>query len=146
MPGVCTYLNFNRSTEAAFLFYQSVFGGEFSHGVISRFGDFPQVEGMPEVPESDKQLVMHVELPILGDYVLMGTDAPESMGFSLQQGNNVHICLEPESRAETQRLFNLLAAGGNITSPLIDTFRGAYYGTCTDKFGIQWMFNFIVNK
>jgi hypothetical protein len=31
--------------------------------------------------EADRQLVMHVELAILGGHVLMGTDAPESMGF-----------------------------------------------------------------
>lgn len=53
----------------------------------------------PPLAEADKQLVMHVELPILAGHVLMGTDAPESMGFTLTQGNNVHINLEPDTWA-----------------------------------------------
>jgi PhnB protein len=32
-------------------------------------------------------------------------------------------------------------SGGNITQDLQDMFWGAYYGSCTDKFGVQWMFN-----
>ena len=71
----------------------------------------------------------------------MGTDAPESMGFSLQAGNNIHIMLEPDSKSETQRLFDALSSGGKITMPLQTMFWGAYYGSCTDKFGVQWMFN-----
>jgi PhnB protein len=142
MAIVGTYLNFPRNTEEAFNFYKSVFGGEFSRGGISRLGDIPTGEGMPAIAEEDKNLIMHVELPILGGHLLMGTDAPESMGFHLNQGNNMHIELEPDSRAETKRLFNALSAGGKITMDLQDMFWGSYYGTCIDKFGVQWMFNF----
>ena len=84
---------------------------------------------------------MHVGLPILDGYQLMGTDAPESMGFKVVTGNNVHISLEPETRAEAKRLFDALSKGGKVTMDLQDTFWGAYYGSCTDKFGIQWMIN-----
>jgi PhnB protein len=142
MAIVGTYLNFPRNTEEAFNFYKSVFGGEFSRGGISRLGDIPTGEGMPAIAEEDKNLIMHVELPILGGHLLMGTDAPESMGFYLNQGNNVYIELEPDSKAETKRLFNALSAGGKITTDLQDMFWGSYYGTCIDKFGVQWMFNF----
>jgi PhnB protein len=142
MAMVGTYLNFSRNTEEAFNFYKSVFGGEFSRGGISRLGDIPTGEGMPVIAEEDKNLIMHVELPILGGHLLMGTDAPESMGFHLNQGNNIYIELEPDSRAETNRLFNALSAGGKITMDLQDMFWGSYYGTCVDKFGVQWMFNF----
>jgi PhnB protein len=142
LASVGTYLNFPRNTEEAFNFYKSVFGGEFSRGGISRLGDIPTGEGMPAIAEEDKNLIMHVELPILGGHLLMGTDAPESMGFYLNQGNNVYIELEPDSKAETKRLFNALSAGGKITTDLQDMFWGSYYGTCIDKFGVQWMFNF----
>jgi len=40
MASVGTYLNFANQTEAAFTFYQSIFGGEFEGG-IRRFGDMP---------------------------------------------------------------------------------------------------------
>jgi PhnB protein len=140
MSRVNTYLNFGQVTEEAFNFYKSVFGGEFSLGGISRFADIPESEGMPHVAEEDKNLVMHIELPILGGHILMGTDAPNSMGFNLNFGNNVHINLEPDTRTETKRLFDKLSAGGKITMELQDVFWGSYFGTCTDKFGVQWMF------
>ena len=72
----------------------------------------------------------------------MATDAPESMGLKVDLGNNMHINLEPESRAEAKRLFDTLAEGGNVTMPIQDMFWGAYFGSCTDKFGINWMVNF----
>ena len=141
MSRVSTYLNFPHNTEEVFQFYQSVFGGEFSGGGVARFGDFPGPEGAPELSEADKKLIMHIELPILGGHVLMGTDAPESMGFTVIKGNNFNIMLEPDTRAETQKLFDALSAGGTVTQALQDMFWGAYYGGCTDKYGIQWMFN-----
>jgi PhnB protein len=139
---VGTYLNFPRNTEEAFAFYKSVFGGEYSRGGIARFRDIPATEGIPPIAEDDLNLVMHVELPILGGHLLMGTDAPESMGLKVNFGNSVHINLEPDSKAETKRLFDALAAGGTITQELQDMFWGSYYGSCTDKYGVQWMFNF----
>ncbi|HEY0896631.1 MAG TPA: VOC family protein [Sphingobacteriaceae bacterium] len=140
MAHVSTYLNFPNNTEEAFNFYRSVFGGDFS-APVARFGDIPPQEGTPPLAESDKDLVMHVALPILGGHVLMGTDAPESMGFKVNPGNNVYINLEPDTREETRRLFNALSEGGTISMDLQDMFWGAYYGSCTDRFGIQWMFN-----
>jgi len=141
MARVSIYLNFARNTEEAFNFYKSVFGGEFGGEGIARFNDIPQIEGMPQLAEEDKNLIMHIELPVLGGFVLMGTDAPESMGFKVETGNNMYINLEPDSRDETKRLFKALSTGGKITMDLQDMFWGAYYGSCTDKFGIQWMFN-----
>ncbi|MEQ8361832.1 MAG: VOC family protein [Cyclobacteriaceae bacterium] len=141
MASVSTYLNFDRNTEEAFNFYKSVFGGEFFGQGIMRMSDAPPQEGMPPLPEEDKNLVMHVELNILGKHSLMGTDAIESMGFKFEKGNNVSINLMPDTRKETKELFDALSAGGLITVELQDMFWGDYFGTCTDKFGIQWMFN-----
>jgi uncharacterized glyoxalase superfamily protein PhnB/uncharacterized protein YndB with AHSA1/START domain len=139
---VVTYLNFPGNTEEAFSFYKNVFRSEFSGNGIQRFGDIPAQAGHPPVADNIKKMILHVELPILGGHVLMATDAPAEMGFSLIQGNNMHISLEPESRAETQRLFDELSADGAITMPLEDMFFGSFFGSCTDKFGINWMFNF----
>lgn len=140
MARVSTYLNFTRNTEEAFLFYKSVFGTEFD-GPLMRFADGPPCPNTPPLPEADKNLVMHVALPILGGHVLMGSDAPESMGFQVNIGSNVYINLEPDTRAETDRLFAALAEGGKTEAPLQDMFWGAYWGCLTDRFGIRWMFN-----
>ena len=87
-------------------------------------------------------MVLHVELPLLGGHILMGTDAPKEMGFTLAKGNNMHICIEPETREEAKRLFDELSEGGNITMPLADMFFGAYFGEFSDKYGINWMINY----
>ncbi len=141
MARTSTYLNFTRNTEEAFNFYKSIFGGEFGGNGIARFKDIPPSDDMPPLTPGDENLVMHIELEITGGHKLMGTDAPETMGFKVNFGNNMHINLEPDTRAETKTLFDALSAGGNITMELQDMFWGDYFGSCTDKFGVQWMFN-----
>ena len=140
MAQTSTYLNFERNTEEAFNFYKSVFGTEFI-GEITRFSDAPPMEGQPGASEADKNLVMHVRLPILGGHLLMGTDAPESMGFELNQGNNVYISLQPDSRAESDTLFKALSDGGKVEMAMDEQFWGDYFGSLVDKFGVQWMIN-----
>ena len=140
MASVSTYLNFQETTEEAFNFYRSIFGGEFIGGIM-RMGDSPMPEGAPALSESEKNLVMHIELRILGIHTLMGTDCIGSMGMQAKAGNNMNINLDPGSRAETKRLFDNLSQGGEITMELQDMFWGDYFGSCTDKYGINWMFN-----
>ena len=140
MASVSTYLNFAGNTEQAFQFYRTVFGGEFN-GPIHRFGDAPPAPGQPPMSDADKKLVMHIELALIGGHVMMGTDAPASMGFTVVHGNSVHINLEPDTRAEAERLFKALSAGAKVEMPLQDMFWGAYFGSLTDQFGIHWMVN-----
>lgn len=140
MASTSIYLNFPRNTEEAFMFYKSVFKTEFV-GEIGRMGDVPPQEGMPATPEEDKNLIMHVALPITGGFMLMGTDAPESMGFNVNMGNNVHINLQPDTREEADRLFTELSAGGKVDMPMQVMFWGDYFGSLTDKFGLHWMVN-----
>lgn len=82
----------------------------------------PPAEGMPTLSDEDRNLIMHIALPILGGHMLMGTDAPASMGFAVHPGNNVHISLHPDTRSEADRLFCALAEGGMVTMPLTDMF------------------------
>ena len=133
-----TYLNFNGQTEEAFEFYRSVFGGEFI-GSITRMGDMPAMPGSENLPEAEKKLVMHVRLAITEDHSLMGTDILESMGMKLEHGNNVSIMLQPETRAELDRLYQKLSVGGRDLSPPKVEVWGDYFANLTDKFGIHWM-------
>lgn len=130
------YFNFSGNTEEAFNFYKSVFGGEFA--MVMRFADTPECDN---VPEEARNMIMHIALPV-GSSVIMGTDAPEIMGFNTVTGNNVHMSLSTESREQTDELFAKLSEGGTVSQPLDDMFWGAYFGSCTDKFGIKWMLNF----
>jgi PhnB protein len=140
MAKVSTYLNFARETEEAFNFYKQVFNTDFVGGIM-RFGDVPPQPGAPELPEEDKNLVMHCMLPIIGDHFLMGSDAPESCGFKVNPGNNYYIMLQPDTREETKKLFDALSEGGVIEQDLTEMFWGDYYGSLKDKFGVQWMFD-----
>lgn len=139
---VATYLNFPGKTEEAFLFYQKVFGGKFTGRGLQRFGDVDLPGEHPPMSATDKQLIIHAELTILGGHILMATDAPESMGFKLTPGNNMHIQLEPDSREETERLFKALSEGGTVTMPLQHMFWGAYFGSFQDKYGVNWMVHY----
>ena len=137
MAQINPYLNFPGTTEEAFNFYRSVFGGEFA--TFMRFSDTP--EG-GKVPPSVQNKIMHVALPIGNGNILMASDAPSEMGFSVTEGNNIYICISPDSKEEAEKLFNGLAAGGKINQPLQEMFWGAIYGDLTDKYGIKWMVNY----
>ncbi len=141
MARVSTYLNFEGNAEEAFEFYASVFGTELV-APIQRMGDVASDPNRPAMPEGEKRLVMHAELPILAGHVIMATDIVESMGHQLRVGNNTTINLEPDSLAETQRLYDALSVGSSEGMPLTEMFWGATWGTCLDRFGIRWMFNF----
>lgn len=131
------YLNFDGKAEEAFNFYKSVFGGEFQGGIF-RMKDAP---GTEKLSDEEKNRVMHIALPIGGD-LLMASDIIPSMGHKLIEGNNNYVSVFPDSRDETERLFNGLSVGGNIEMALEDTFWGAYFGSFTDKFGVRWMINY----
>ena len=138
MAQVNPYLIFNGDCEAAFLLYKSVFGGEFPF--MGKFGDMPPAEGQPELPEEEKNRVMHVTLPI-GNTILMGSDT-NSLAGEVKMGENVSISINVDSREEADSIFTGLTAGGVVKMPMTDTFWGAYFGMLIDKFGIHWMINF----
>lgn len=142
MSTINPYLNFPGNTEEAFTFYQSVFGGEFVGG-ISRFKDTPEAD---KLSKEEQEKVMHIALPVGNGQMLMATDALESMGQSVTVGNNMYISIHPESKAEADRLFKGLSEGGEIEMDLQDTFWGGYFGSFTDKFGINWMVHYQENQ
>jgi PhnB protein len=43
--------------------------------------------------------------------------------------------------AEAERVFEALADGGKITTPLAETFWSPKFGMCVDRFGTPWMVN-----
>lgn len=128
------YLNFNGTTQEAFDFYKSVFGGDFS--LVQRFKDTPFGEKMAD---KEKDMIMHIALPVGKGTTLMGTDSLESQGQSLNVGNNFSLTIHTESEEEADKYFNAISAGGQVTMPLEKAFWGDYFGMCVDKFGIQWM-------
>jgi len=140
MARVSTYLNFQGNCEEAFEFYRSLFGTEYLDP-IGRMGDVSFGPDGAQLSEAEQNMVMHVSLPILAGHVIMGTDMIESLGHVARIGNNTTINLEPDTLAETERLFAALSEGATEVNPLMPMPWGATWGTCLDRFGIRWMFN-----
>lgn len=132
------YIHFNGNAEEAFMFYQSVFGGEFA--TIARFKDMAMAEY--PIPESEAEKIMHIALPIGKHSLLMGSDTPEFMGRHNENETRSKISISVESKGEADRLFNGLSAGGQIEMPIADSPWGSYFGMFRDKFGFEWMINF----
>jgi PhnB protein len=134
------YLNFDGNTEEAFRFYQSVFGGDLQ---VMKMSEAPDAENLSD---EEKNLVMHVSLPLKNGQALMASDCVKSMGHILIPGNNNYISLSPDSREEATRIFNELSDGGVIEMPMDDMFWGDYFGSFKDKFNVYWMINFNNNS
>ena len=144
MTTVNIYLLFDGNCEEAFLFYQSVFGGEIPY--VGKYKDMPVQEGMPPLPDFMKERVMHVGLPISQETMLLGSDAGGEWANKIVQGDNFSISISTDSKEEAERLFYGLSAGGKVTMPLNVTFWGDYFGMFTDRFGIKWMVSFATVK
>ena len=138
MATISTYLTFNGTTEEAFNFYKSVFGGEFTE--IHKFNTMPPQDGIPALSEEEGNRIMHISFPI-GTSILFGSDTLSAHGDAIF-GNNFSITINGDSIEEADKLFSGLSVGGKITMPLEKTFWNAYFGMFTDKFGINWMINF----
>jgi PhnB protein len=132
------YLGFDGDCEEAFTLYQSIFGGELD---INRYSEMP-----PDTPvdPAAADRIMHVSLPLADGQVLMGSDRPPGTGTTTF-GNSVAISVTPSSAADGQRIFEALAAGGEVQMPYERQFWGADYGMCRDRFGINWMVNYDPN-
>ncbi|WP_373497449.1 VOC family protein [Aquiflexum sp.] len=141
MASVNIYLNFNGNCKEAFAFYKSVFGGEFSF--YGTFGEMPPQENYP-TSESDKDMIMHVSLPISKETILMGSDTGSNYP-DVTFGNNFSISVNTESKDEADRIFAALSEGGKVNMPMGDVFWGSYFGAFEDKFGVNWMVSFDLN-
>lgn len=136
MKAVNITLVFDGQTEAAFTFYKSIFGDEFSN--VTRMKDMP---GPTPLSAEESEKILHMAYPV-GNSVLMGMDMPKGRG-TVNMGNNFMVTLDTSSEDETTQAFNGLAEGGFVMMPVAHQPWGAFFGMLTDKFGIQWMLSYV---
>lgn len=135
MQNVHIYLNFPGNTKQAFEFYAQVFGTK-----ISMLQTFGEATFMPNVPDAAKDKIVHVALPVTDSFVLMGSDTVEGFGPPAIYGNNFHVSLVANDKAEADRVFAALSSdGGSVAMPLANAPWGPYFGMCVDRFGTHWM-------
>jgi PhnB protein len=137
MATINPHINFNGNAEEAFLFYQSVFGGEFAK--VIRFKDMASEHFQPSELEANK--IMHIALPI-GSNVLIGNDVPEFMGKVSENENRSKISISTQSKEEADNIFNNLSQGGQAEMPMSDSPWGTYFGMFRDKYGIEWIIDY----
>jgi len=134
MQLVHVYLNFPGNTEQALRFYETVFGTR-----IVMMQTFGETGFMKDVPEHAKKKVMHAQLPITEAVHLMASDSVEGFGPKLVRGNDFHVSIVANDKAEADRAFAALSEGGEVRMPIANAPWGPYFGMCKDRFGVQWM-------
>lgn len=135
MKGIHVYLNFNGNCREAMTFYADALGGELH---LMTFGETKQGDA------KDSERIMHARLTV-GSAVVMASDTRSSdtmSGMPFTRGNDFFVSVDCENAEEEERFFTGLSKGGKVIMPLQDMFWGARFGMLTDKFGVQWMFNF----
>ena len=135
MTKLHSWINFNGNAEEAFVFYKSVFGGEFTK--VIRFKDIASAEF--SVPEKEENKIMYIALPIGFDTMLVANDVPEVLGKVNERENRSKILIPSESKEEADKLFTGLSAGGEVEGPMGESPWGSYSGMFRDKYGIEWI-------
>lgn len=138
MTTINPWINFNGNAFEAFIFYKSIFGGEFAK--IIRFKDLASVEF--KVPENEAEKIMQIILPLGSGNMLIGNDVPEFMGKVSENENRSKIHLSVESLEEAQRIFDGLSVGGQVEGPIGESPWGTYAGMFRDMYGIEWIVEF----
>lgn len=126
------YLMFDGQCEAAFKFYAKILGGRIDAMLTH--------EGTPaagQVPADWGKKIMHARMAV-GDFVLMGSDAPPQYQ---EQKKGFSVNISVDDPAEADRIFKGLSEKGSVRMPIQETFWAQRFGMLTDQFGTPWMVN-----
>jgi PhnB protein len=139
MAKICSHIHFNGNTEEAFEFYRSIFGGEFTR--LRRFKDLNNPDF--KFPEEEQNKIMLIQMPIGEGCILSGSDVPNFLGIVSEEENRSKILIIAENKNEAETLFNGLSTGGTIEMPLDEGPWGSNLGTFRDKYGVEWMVEYV---
>ena len=134
---ISPYLMFNGQAEEAAEFYAGVFDGSVEN--LTRYADFPPMDGMPPLSEEYKQRIGHccIASPHFpgGTMGIADTVMPDTLTF----GSGQMLTLSVDSAAEAAEVWDKLSSGAQkICCPMQETFYAKLYGELTDRFGVQW--------
>ena len=132
MFAIHPYLQFDGNAREAFECYAKWLGADLR---VFTYGDSPT----PGPPEA-KDRVIHARLLRNGAAILMASDFP--LGMEFRRGHGCAVSVACENADEVDRLFVNFSDGATISMPPQDTFWNARFAMLTDRFGVEWMFNF----
>ncbi len=125
------YIAFKDNAREAMEFYKTVFGGKLT---MNTFKDYQASQD----PSEDHK-IMHAQLDVENGMMLMAADTPNGMEY--RPRTNMSVSLSGDNEAELRNYFKELSDGGRIEMPLEKAPWGDTFGSCTDKFGLNWMVN-----
>ena len=124
-----TQLNFGGNCEEAFRFYEKHLGGTIT--TIMRRSEMP---GEYQVPPGLENAVVHARMSVAG-VELIGNDVP---GEYFQPVRSSYLYLAVDSAEEADRIWAVLADGGQVGMPIAQTFFASRFGQLRDRFGVLW--------
>ena len=122
------YVNYPGHCAEAFRFYEQHLGGKIT--MMMTHGQQPD---QTNVPADWKNAVLHARVEI-GDNILMGADIRGA-----EPMRSAYLTLRTDSDAEAERLYALLAEGGQIFMKMEKTFFASRFAMLRDRFGTSWM-------
>jgi len=132
------FINFDGNCREAVEFYAKVFKSSVNN--LMTYGEAPPDPNYP-VAEADKDRVIYAGVP-MGNIVVMFSDVPAGSEFI--KGNNISPTVSVDDKDEVTRIFNELAAEGEVYMPLGQTFFSELFGMVKDKFGVIWQILYYV--
>jgi PhnB protein len=123
------HLTFAGDCEAAFRFYERLFGGQL---FVMSYGSSP---AGATVPEAWRGKIVHATLTLADGNRLLGADVlPEQF----ERPRGIYVLVALRDAEEAKRVFAALAEGGDVKMPLDKTFWSAAFGVVVDRFGTPW--------
>lgn len=122
------YLNYDGTCEDAFRFYEAQLGGRVTG--LTRHAGGPQ---SAQLPDGWRDKVLHARLE-LGNAVLMGADIQGA-----EPMRSAYVTLTLDTADEAERVYHLLADGGQVFMKMEGTFFASRFAMLRDRFGTSWM-------
>jgi PhnB protein len=126
------YLFFGGRCEEALKFYRSALGAQVD--MLMRHKDSPEPPPPGMLQPGFENKIMHACFRVGGTAIMASDGCQEGSNFS-----GFSLSLTVPTEAEADRVFALLADGGQVQMPLTKTFWSPRFGMLTDRFGVGWM-------
>ena len=122
------YLNCRGNCREAFRFYERHLGGKVT--LMLTHGEGPNAAILPA---DQKDAILHARME-LGGTVVMGADIANS-----EPMRSAYLTLTADSEQEVERVYTLLAEGGQVFMKMEKTFFANRFAMLRDRFGTSWM-------
>jgi PhnB protein len=134
MTQAIAYLAFDGNCAEAMRHYEKALGGRLE--VLMSGAQSPMADQMPK---EFAHRILHARLALPGGGLLYAGDAPAHLPYEGIKG--VSITVDYDSVEQAQKVFDALAAGGQVTMPMQPAFWAKQWGMCIDRFGTPWIVN-----